>query len=68
MEDVFASAYCTIAVTFAKDDQGFLHRSFKESVRLGDSALCAYVGEVSKSFDQDVQNGELSKRGWVLQE
>ncbi|KAH8896503.1 HET-domain-containing protein, partial [Thozetella sp. PMI_491] len=42
MEEVFASAYCTIAISPDVDTCG--------------------------SFEDDVENGELSRRGWILQE
>jgi hypothetical protein len=42
MEEVFASAYCTIALSPAVDACG--------------------------NFEDDVENGELSRRGWILQE
>ncbi|KAI9779871.1 MAG: hypothetical protein M1839_007184 [Geoglossum umbratile] len=41
-DEVYASAYCTIAASSAN--------------------------EVHGSFEQDVENGELSQRGWILQE
>ena len=73
METVFASAYCTIAATSATNSvDGFLiPRSVKRFVRLQDnkdSQLYAYVSEVSEDFDHDVEQGELNKRAWVLQE
>jgi hypothetical protein len=73
MEAVFASAYCTIAATSAKDStEGFLiPRSAKEYVRLqdgADSQLYVYVGTGGEIFDRDVEKGELNKRAWVLQE
>ncbi|PQE10712.1 heterokaryon incompatibility protein [Rutstroemia sp. NJR-2017a BBW] len=42
MEDVFASAYCTVAASSASDS--------------------------STDFDEDVENGQLNQRAWVLQE
>jgi hypothetical protein len=55
METVFASAYCTIAATSAKNStEGFLvPRSVKRSVRIQDSEdsqLYAYVSEVGEKF------------------
>ncbi|PHH59924.1 hypothetical protein CDD81_2383 [Ophiocordyceps australis] len=67
MEQVYASAYCTIAVSSTKDDQGFLYRYTKGLIKLGDSTLCAYAGKVCENFDEDI-TGELGQRGWVLQE
>lgn len=67
MEKVFASAYCTIAASSAKDStEGFLiPRSVKQAVRLVDNV---YACEVGGNFDHDVGNAVLNQRGWVLQE
>lgn len=66
MEEVFASAYCTIAASSTKD--GFLNSSGKQSARQGNISPRAYASEVRESFEQDVENGNLSRRGWILQE
>jgi hypothetical protein len=75
MEKVFASAYCTIAATSAKDsNEGFLtHRSVKQCVRLVDKnagpPFSVYACEVvDGNFKCDVENGRLNTRGWVFQE
>jgi len=73
MEEVFASAYCTIAATSAKNsNEGFLPRLVKEFVKLVDNStgtpFSVYACEVGGSFNHDIENGELNKRGWVLQE
>jgi hypothetical protein len=74
MGKVFASAYCTIAATSAKDStEGFLiPRSVKHSVRLVDKSVNnqfeVYACEVGGNFDHDVGHGVLNQRGWVFQE
>ena len=71
MEDVFASAYCTIAATSAADsDAGFLARNTStEYIRVQDSAgnevcVCTHMDD----FKNDVEQAELNKRAWVMQE
>lgn len=71
MEDVFASAYCTIAATSAVDSNaGFLARNRStEYVRVQDTAgnqvyVCAHMDD----FENDVEQAELNKRAWVMQE
>ena len=71
MEDVFASAYCTIAATSAVDSNaGFLARNRgDEYVRVQDAAgnqvyICAHMDD----FEKDVEQVELNKRAWVMQE
>ena len=74
MEEIFASAYCTIAATSAKDShEGFLNpRPGTQFVRLADkhtdTPFCVCVCEISQNFKDDVENGLLNTRGWVLQE
>ncbi|KAF2181482.1 HET-domain-containing protein [Zopfia rhizophila CBS 207.26] len=73
MGKVFASAYCTITATSAKNStEGFLPRPVKEFVKLVDNStgtpFSVYACEVGGNFDHDVENRELNKRGWVLQE
>jgi Heterokaryon incompatibility protein (HET) len=59
MGNVFASAYCTIAVTSAKNcTEGFLRPR----------PLTAHGGKVGENFDLDVEKGELNQRAWVYQE
>ena len=71
MEKVFGSAYCTIAASSAKDStEGFLSpRSPIQYVKVpytSDTSL--YICDSIDNFHRDVEEGELSKRGWVLQE
>jgi Heterokaryon incompatibility protein (HET) len=67
MEKVFASAYCTIAASSAKNStEGFLiPRPVKQAVRLADNV---YACEVGQNFDHDIESAVLNQRGWVLQE
>jgi hypothetical protein len=71
MEDVFASAYCTIAATSAADSiAGFLARNTNtEYVRVQDVAgnqvyICTHIDD----FEKDVEQAELNNRAWVMQE
>jgi Heterokaryon incompatibility protein (HET) len=73
MEAVFASAYCTIAATSAKEStEGFLiPRSVEPPIRLqdpDDSQLYAYVSRIDENFDCDLEEAELNQRAWVFQE
>ncbi|KAH8593154.1 heterokaryon incompatibility protein-domain-containing protein [Bisporella sp. PMI_857] len=64
MEEVFGSAYCTIAATSAENwKEGFLEPELLHDFcrqRLGNNLL--------KNFQNDVDAGPLNKRAWVLQE
>ncbi|RYN36691.1 hypothetical protein AA0112_g4793 [Alternaria arborescens] len=71
MEDVFALAYCTIAATSAVDSNaGFLARNARtEYMRVQDTTghqvcICTHMDD----FEKDVQEAELNKRAWVMQE
>lgn len=77
MEDVYSSAYCTIAASCASGaTDGFLKprpapgsqgrqcHSFK--LRDGKSTL--YICSPIDNFIRDVEKGALSKRGWIFQE
>jgi hypothetical protein len=68
MEEVFASAYCTIAATSVEPGICFLHRSEKHFIRVGNSPSLAYIGKTGTDFDRDVERAELNPRGWILQE
>ncbi|KAH8647025.1 heterokaryon incompatibility protein-domain-containing protein [Tricladium varicosporioides] len=71
METVFGSAYCTIAASSAKaSTEGFLSpRSPVQCVKVPyNSDTSLYICESIDNFHRDVEEGELSKRGWVLQE
>ncbi|KAF1830975.1 hypothetical protein BDW02DRAFT_582475 [Decorospora gaudefroyi] len=71
MEDVFASAYCTIAATSAVDSNaGFLTRNRgDEYVRVQDAGgnqvcICTHMD----NFENNVEQAGLNKRAWVMQE
>lgn len=71
MEDVFASACCTIAATSATNSsRGFLERhSESQFIQVQDGpGRMLYVCEDVEDFDSDVENAVLNTRGWVLQE
>lgn len=72
METVFSSAYCVIAASRATGtSSGFLgDRPARKSVRFEgkSSGHPFYVCEAVDDFQNDVIDGQLNKRGWVLQE
>lgn len=71
MEQVFSSAYFTIAASCADHRfDGFLKpRAPRQYVTLAtDEGAQFHVCDVIDQFDVDVEQGELNKRGWVLQE
>ncbi|KAH8590353.1 heterokaryon incompatibility protein-domain-containing protein [Bisporella sp. PMI_857] len=75
MENVFASAYCTIAASSSPSwEHGFLERKlspqyfqvyFGANGRYGRNV---YVCDNTNDFSNDVDEGSLSGRAWVLQE
>ena len=72
MEQVFSSAFCTIAASCARGtSDGFLKpRPERQCVIMqgssGEGTYC--VCEAIDDFHRDVDQGELNQRGWVLQE
>lgn len=71
MEDVFASAYCTIAATSAvNSNAGFLDRNItNEYVYVQNaSGRRFYVCADMDDFDNDVEKARLNTRAWVMQE
>ncbi|TGO45211.1 hypothetical protein BCON_0412g00030 [Botryotinia convoluta] len=71
MEDVFASAYCTVAASSASDSStGFLeHQIDNENIYIqNESGKYFYLSTNLADFDEDVENGQLNQRAWVLQE
>lgn len=71
MERVFSAAYFTIAASCAQHRfDGFLkERKQRDFVTMTASdGAQFYVRHVIDDFDHDVEQGELNKRGWVLQE
>lgn len=69
MEDVFSSAYCTIAASSATAD-GFLKpRPPRQFVTIPTTSDGHYhICETIDDFRGDVEEGKLNQRGWVLQE
>lgn len=72
MEQVFSSAYCTLAASCARGaDDGFLkRRPERHGVTLLNpyNPTPFYLYESIDDFHLHVDQGELSMRGWVLQE
>lgn len=70
MEDVYASAYCTIAATSADDSHaGFLTRNIRKCVYIQDnSGRRVYIGTDIADFDNEVEKARLNTRAWVIQE
>ncbi|PVH75774.1 HET-domain-containing protein [Cadophora sp. DSE1049] len=71
MEQVFSSAYATIAASCANGtDDGFLKPyPERQCVTLETrSGALYYLCDAIDDFRLDVDQGELNKRGWVLQE
>ena len=71
MEGVFASAYCTIAATSAVDpNAGFLKRNVSSEYVYVQDALGRrfYVCTDIDDFNNDVEEAQLNKRAWVMQE
>jgi hypothetical protein len=71
MEDVYASAYCTLAIHPTPDDRsrGFLVRQIvDESIRIETSGGIFYVSRVVERYEDEVAASRLSARGWIIQE
>ena len=71
MGDVFTNAYCTIAASRAGgSSDGFLtSKKPRNAVAVTQSSgYTYYVCDAIDDFHSDVEEGELNKRGWVLQE
>jgi len=71
MEQVYSSAYVTIAASCASGtDDGFLKkRPERQYVTITTTAGTPYyLCEAIDDFSTDVDHGELNSRGWVLQE
>ncbi|KAI3570894.1 heterokaryon incompatibility protein-domain-containing protein [Fusarium oxysporum f. sp. albedinis] len=67
MEDIFASAYCTIAASSARSwGDGFLKPNL-DSYGIGMQGILS-TPTCACDFDKDVDEGALVKRAWVLQE
>ncbi|KAF4965292.1 hypothetical protein FSARC_6893 [Fusarium sarcochroum] len=70
MEDVYSSAYCTLAASSAASSlDGFLGpRAERACFAMQTSQGPLYLAEAIDDFQTDVQNSILNTRGWVLQE
>jgi hypothetical protein len=70
MEQVFRSAYATIAASCANSPaEHFLKtRPERQFVKIKLDNAFYYLCENIDDFSRDVEQGELSKRGWVFQE
>lgn len=71
MEDVFSQAYCVLAASCATGQyDGFLKARTKREClafqREGQPPV--YISEFTSDFENDVLQGPLNQRGWVLQE
>lgn len=74
MENVFASAYCTIAASSAPNwEDGFLGRNLgSQYIQIQDISgrrvyVCDDIDDID-DFNKGVDEGPLNKRAWVLQE
>ncbi|KAI3548159.1 hypothetical protein CSPX01_03326 [Colletotrichum filicis] len=71
MEEIFGSAYVTIAASSASNRfEGFLHpRNQRQFVTMrAEDGAQFHVCEIVDKFEADVEEGKLNQRGWVLQE
>lgn len=71
MEDIFASAYCTIAATAASDSRsGFLsNRETNKGIYVrNDNGDSIYMTTNLADFDNDISQAPLNTRAWVMQE
>jgi hypothetical protein len=74
MEDVFSSAYVTLAATSSRSSmEGFLGsrrgRRPEDCVELrSEKSGHTYICKSIDDFHRDVEDGPLNQRGWVLQE
>lgn len=70
MEQVFRSAYVTIAASCAGSPaERFLKtRPERQCVAMNTDNAFYYLCDNIDNFNEDVEQGELNKRGWVLQE
>ncbi|PQE28270.1 tol protein [Rutstroemia sp. NJR-2017a WRK4] len=71
MERYYGRSYCTIAATSTSDStQGFLNpRPIRRHVTLNQSSESQlYICKNINNFRNDVEDGPLNQRGWVLQE
>ena len=71
MQHVFAAAYCTISASSASSwDEGFLERRYSHRF-IQVQEICGQQISISDNiddFENDVENAQLNRRGWVVQE
>ncbi|KAJ4005495.1 hypothetical protein NW766_011044 [Fusarium irregulare] len=70
MEDVFHSAYCTIAANSSTSSlDGFLgYRRERAVIGITTAQGPLYLAQAIDDFGRDVERGILNTRGWVFQE
>ncbi|KAI1325818.1 heterokaryon incompatibility protein-domain-containing protein [Xylariaceae sp. FL0255] len=71
MDQVFTSAYCTIAATSAPDARAGFWKAPVENESFyvrGATKRCFYVTTNVADFDKDVASAGLNQRAWVMQE
>jgi hypothetical protein len=69
MEDVYSSAYCTLAATSAvNSNAGFLKRDTSNVYVQDGSGQHIYLSIDRSDFDKEVEHATLNKRAWVMQE
>ncbi|KAK1445457.1 TOL [Colletotrichum cuscutae] len=70
MEQVYSSAYATLAASCASGtEDGFLKpRPRRHCVTLTSDRGSYYICDSIDDFGRDVEQGELNKRAWILQE
>lgn len=71
MEDVYASAYCTIAATASPDSfAGFLVDRYDEDIIDIRGGLGPHISActITANFDDDTEGAEINKRAWTMQE
>jgi hypothetical protein len=69
MEDVYSGAYCVVAASRASDQRdGFLGARPRRNFVTFQPENPFYVCQVIDRFNEDVIEGPLNQRGWVLQE
>ncbi|CAI6096506.1 unnamed protein product [Clonostachys chloroleuca] len=71
MEDVYTSAYCTLAaISAVNSSSGFLERTINSEYICvqDDSGRRVYVCTNTADFDTDVEGAQRNTRVWVMQE
>jgi hypothetical protein len=70
MEEIYSSAYCTIAASSARGwSEGFLNERSTSCIQVKHpSGTGIYVSDDMDDFVSDVEKSSLGQRAWVLQE